>query len=181
MTRSPFSTLLVLALAFALTSCDQGTLAPEIVAPGAFSATVKTAALDVPMAGSATFVRDGEGSEFDGSFRQYVIAETEDGATYSFTVLALRSAEGEEILLGSIAPSTSVESGEFAIESSRNLTAPFGYVALFTDRDGPRASRAIEGSVRVSSADNAITGDFDLAFPNDLQISGSFNARPTLD
>ncbi|MEM6327576.1 MAG: hypothetical protein AAF791_10700 [Bacteroidota bacterium] len=183
------SVTLTCVLALALVACDgtspDAPLGPSPLEPGAFSATVSSPSASVTLGGTAASTLSTDDTAFEGTFGAYVIAETGEVSdeAFTFTVLNLRADSGEEILLGSIAPGERLASGTYGIESSRNLDAPFDFLALYTgegmtDRGDRSTVRAASGSVDVTVTDGQISGTFSLAFPDGLTASGSFNAAP---
>ncbi|MEM0961138.1 MAG: hypothetical protein AAGK21_01200 [Bacteroidota bacterium] len=181
--RRVFPSFLAGVLVLGLAACDAADPGTPDLGPGAFEATVASSAASATIGGAAASSLGSDRSTFDGTFGAYVIAETEDGTRYTFSSIQLTADSGEQILLGSIAPGDELASGAYGIETSRNLDAPFDFVALYDDgsddgRGGRSADRAIGGSVEVDVDGRLVSGTFDLEFPGSLSVSGSFNAAP---
>ncbi|MEM1116269.1 MAG: hypothetical protein AAF845_13195 [Bacteroidota bacterium] len=175
--------LLTGTLALTLVACDATSPSAPDLGPGAFEAVVASPDSEVTLGGVASASLSAEDAAFDGTFGSYVVAETDDGTSYTFSSIELRADSGEEILLGTVAPGDGLASGAYGIETSRNLDAPFDFVVLYdadgaSGRGGSAAARANAGAVEIDVDGDRVSGTFDLTFEDGLSVSGSFNAAP---
>ncbi|MEM1128603.1 MAG: hypothetical protein AAGI71_18305 [Bacteroidota bacterium] len=184
MNRIPLPRLLLLALLPMLfAACDSGVSAneDEALAPGRFAATMNAPAMSADLSGVAAASLQATDEEFGGVFRSYAIGTDETGRSFFFSTIRLRAESGEELILGYISPDERLESGTYAIESGRNLTAPFDFVSVLTAPNADlRSGNALaqRGSVTLTVSGGEVTGSFDIDYEGNLNVAGQFAAVP---